>query len=161
MKTVRPGAGSSINGKRNNVNIKKRIERLEAQAERISGTPGIEVDLVAEAWAGSYEPAALRSIIGICRGKRVTNWPTNFKPHLSTTKQTGPSINGHPSTPGTLGKKVRANRRTDPIDPFALARSGELSAGDIRYLAAYFRGGRAYVNEAEELEAAGKGRFEQ
>ena len=59
-----------------------------------------------------------------------------------------------------LEKKVRANRRTDPIDPFALARSGELSAGDIRYLAGYFRE-VGHISEAEELEAIGKSRFEK
>jgi hypothetical protein len=45
----------------------RRLQALEKQAGSISGTPGIEVDMIAEAWAGRYEPAALREIIKIAR----------------------------------------------------------------------------------------------
>jgi hypothetical protein len=56
-----------------------------------------------------------------------------------------------------LEQKARFIRRPDPVDPFALAKSGELSAPDARYLCEIFRGA-GYVNEAEELESIYKER---
>ena len=47
----------------------RRLEALEKQVGRISGTPRIEVDLIKESWAGSYEPDALKMIIKIVRKK--------------------------------------------------------------------------------------------
>jgi hypothetical protein len=47
----------------------RRLEAIEKQAGRISGTPGIEVDFIEEAWAGSYEPAVLKMIIKISKRK--------------------------------------------------------------------------------------------
>ena len=59
-----------------------------------------------------------------------------------------------------LEAKARFFRRPDPIDPFALARSGELAEADSRYLATFFRS--VGLNcQAEELEAALERRFEK
>jgi hypothetical protein len=55
--------------KENPMDKNRRLEALEKQAGSITGTPGIDVDLIAEAHAGGYEPAALREIIKIARKK--------------------------------------------------------------------------------------------
>jgi len=59
-----------------------------------------------------------------------------------------------------LEQKARFIRRPDPVDPFELAKSGELSVPDVRYLCKIFRGA-GYVNEALELEAIGKSLLEK
>jgi hypothetical protein len=56
-----------------------------------------------------------------------------------------------------LEKKARISRRTDPIDPFELARSGELTNADIHYLCEVFRKA-GYISAAEELESIRKER---
>ena len=59
-----------------------------------------------------------------------------------------------------LEARARITRRPDMVDPFALARSGELAAADLRYLVFVFRRD-GYIAAAEELEGIGKSRFEK
>lgn len=59
-----------------------------------------------------------------------------------------------------LEAKARFTQRPDMIDPFELARSGELAASDCRYLICIFRDA-GFITEAKELEAAFKCRFEK
>jgi hypothetical protein len=59
-----------------------------------------------------------------------------------------------------LEMRSRFIRRPDPIDPFALARSGELAEADCHYLVVFFRT-HGLNCEADQLEADFKSRFEK